>query len=316
MYALMVFLLRARRIRLRKEGPYDDTKGPIVLVVVLISAIVANIAISEIQANIPVIINNSVNCTWNPDMKYVAPKFMTASGPFHSWVGDSFLVPSHFRIEVFDKIGNFSLGFPVDRDACAVAGHADVTKFYYATNVENATVCSHAILSMEGLEDPCFDIPLKHRAGNKAFKITALGFDPAESLLWVAAGNLMGYSVNEEMTDLTLKKVIDREFFVNSSLAFSEVDGLQFTNSSIYVLMGSAQELVVLNRTSGRIDSRYEMPNPATWKGVYVNETATAALGSLQIMSSHNVPLFTIWKLHLNQGQNQQSCSPAPTLLV
>ncbi|KAJ2498682.1 GTPase regulator Nrf1 [Coemansia sp. RSA 1972] len=41
-YALMLFQWRAERIRRRDAGPYDDRRGPIVLVVVLISAILVN----------------------------------------------------------------------------------------------------------------------------------------------------------------------------------------------------------------------------------------------------------------------------------
>ncbi|KAJ2343386.1 GTPase regulator Nrf1 [Coemansia sp. RSA 2618] len=41
-YALMLFHWRAERIRRRDAGPYDDRRGPIVLVVVLISAILVN----------------------------------------------------------------------------------------------------------------------------------------------------------------------------------------------------------------------------------------------------------------------------------
>ncbi|KAJ2455843.1 GTPase regulator Nrf1 [Coemansia sp. RSA 2336] len=41
-YALMLFQWRAERIRRRDAGPYDDRRGPVVLVVVLISAILVN----------------------------------------------------------------------------------------------------------------------------------------------------------------------------------------------------------------------------------------------------------------------------------
>ncbi|KAJ1990338.1 GTPase regulator Nrf1 [Coemansia spiralis] len=41
-YALMLFQWRAERIRQRDAGPYDDRRGPTVLVVVLICAILIN----------------------------------------------------------------------------------------------------------------------------------------------------------------------------------------------------------------------------------------------------------------------------------
>ncbi|ORX68719.1 hypothetical protein DL89DRAFT_275262 [Linderina pennispora] len=41
-YALMLFQWRAERIRQRDSGPYDDRKGPTVLVAVLICAILVN----------------------------------------------------------------------------------------------------------------------------------------------------------------------------------------------------------------------------------------------------------------------------------
>ncbi|KAJ2332714.1 GTPase regulator Nrf1 [Coemansia sp. RSA 2673] len=41
-YALMLFQWRAERIRQRDAGPYDDRRGPTVLVLVLISAVVLN----------------------------------------------------------------------------------------------------------------------------------------------------------------------------------------------------------------------------------------------------------------------------------
>ncbi|KAJ1836831.1 GTPase regulator Nrf1 [Coemansia sp. RSA 2703] len=41
-YALMLFQWRAERIRQRHAGPYDDRRGPTVLVLVLISAILIN----------------------------------------------------------------------------------------------------------------------------------------------------------------------------------------------------------------------------------------------------------------------------------
>ncbi|KAJ1957422.1 GTPase regulator Nrf1 [Dipsacomyces acuminosporus] len=41
-YALMLFQWRAERIRRRDAGPYDDRRGPTVLVVVLICAILVN----------------------------------------------------------------------------------------------------------------------------------------------------------------------------------------------------------------------------------------------------------------------------------
>ncbi|KAJ2159706.1 GTPase regulator Nrf1 [Coemansia sp. RSA 552] len=41
-YALLLFQWRAERIRNREAGPYDDRRGPVALVVVLISAVMLN----------------------------------------------------------------------------------------------------------------------------------------------------------------------------------------------------------------------------------------------------------------------------------
>ncbi|KAJ1813906.1 hypothetical protein LPJ75_002989, partial [Coemansia sp. RSA 2598] len=49
-YALMLFQWRAERIRQRDAGPYDDRRGPTVLVVVLISAILINFYLRFVHA--------------------------------------------------------------------------------------------------------------------------------------------------------------------------------------------------------------------------------------------------------------------------
>jgi len=42
LYALYIYQWRAEKIRQREAGPYDDRTGPIVLILVLFTAVITN----------------------------------------------------------------------------------------------------------------------------------------------------------------------------------------------------------------------------------------------------------------------------------
>lgn len=48
-YAVSIFSARAEYIRRRESGPYDERKGPLVLSIILVFALVANFAIHLIE---------------------------------------------------------------------------------------------------------------------------------------------------------------------------------------------------------------------------------------------------------------------------
>jgi uncharacterized membrane protein YidH (DUF202 family) len=271
-YALALFLRRSKSIRMQSVGPYDDSKGPVILVSVLITVIVINMILLNIDTTLPVFpVDNGVACVKLAEhgiAEQMMPGFISPSSSLYIESKKQFVVVSasnvHFIDAVSGRVMDTHTLSNIDLEAVAYnPAHPDILILASETPYK---VIQYNMNTRSVVDE--YDFPTGY-INNVNFE--GLTYDSKRDLYWASLGDIIGFQLAANQTML-VTNVIKQEYFDDSALLLStKVSDLYYSAEEdfMYITFDKTNQLEVLDMVTGNVIATYKLPGRnMKWEGL------------------------------------------------
>lgn len=305
-YALVIFQLRAKRIRQKSGAPYDDRIGPSVLVFVLLSAMIGNVIMTETDHR---------NSSWDRvptsgiglDLLVGSPTkpFGVLGSPsggiaFHKTTGILY-VPSYFTVHAFFLNGTSSPMHSFKMKSLINGITTGASDSLWLLSDER-----RALMNVNSTGHLMSTISLRHLyppgIHSKAIGVTYSPRDEGIFLISMSSGDIVGISSG------SASMVIVADYYLEDKSIITGVRALAYTDERLVILVEKENMLKSLSITNGTILGEQRVPGHiAGWAGIAIVKNYPIADENHELSTSPHMFLALesppqIWKVELQKS--------------